>query len=160
VHQFEARLEIIGINPYVQVPASILQDLFTLAGKRKGPIPIKGTINGKSYRQTLVRYQGDWCLYVNTTMLKKSPQRIGEIVRLTISYDPSDRSVNMHPKLKNALLKTPAANQVFNNLIPSRQKEIVRYIAQLKSEESVDRNVKRAIDFLLGKDRFAGRDKP
>jgi hypothetical protein len=39
------------------------------------------------------------------------------------------------------------------------QKEIMRYINNLKTTESVERNVERAIRFLLGKDRFVGRDK-
>ena len=33
-------------------------------------------------------------------------------------------------------------------------------IANLKTEKSVERNVTRAINFLLGKERFVGRDKP
>ena len=39
-------------------------------------------------------------------------------------------------------------------------KEIVRYIDGLKTERSIDRNVERALDFLLGKGRFVGRDRP
>ncbi|MCB0523292.1 MAG: YdeI/OmpD-associated family protein [Saprospiraceae bacterium] len=50
--------------------------------------------------------------------------------------------------------------EIFDALPASRRKEIVRYIANLKTEESVERNVSRAIGFLLGKERFIGRDKP
>jgi uncharacterized protein YdeI (YjbR/CyaY-like superfamily) len=66
----------------------------------------------------------------------------------------------MHPKLNSALQKNKNAKQTFNSLPPSRQKEIMRYIGNLKSEEAVDKNVKRAISFLTGKERFVGRDKP
>jgi hypothetical protein len=45
-------------------------------------------------------------------------------------------------------------------MAPSRQKEIVRYIDSPKTEESVDRNVHRALAFLLGEGRFVGRDEP
>lgn len=55
---------------------------------------------------------------------------------------------------------TPAARAVFDGLAPSRQREIVRYIDGLKTEASVDRNVERARDFLLGRGRFIGRDHP
>ena len=54
----------------------------------------------------------------------------------------------------------PAAKDVFDDMAPSRRKEIVRYIDGLKTEESVDRNVRRALDFLLGKGRFVGRERP
>lgn len=49
---------------------------------------------------------------------------------------------------------------MFEKLSPSKQKEIVRYITNLKTEKSVDKNVSRAINILLGKDQFVGRDEP
>jgi hypothetical protein len=49
---------------------------------------------------------------------------------------------------------------IFKQAGRSRQQEIVRYISFLKTEESIDRNILRAIDFLTGKGRFVGRGKP
>ena len=69
--EFTAKLDIIGINPFVFVPEHILVALKAQAGKSKGPIPISGTINGVDFRQTLVKYSGTWRLYVNTEMLKE-----------------------------------------------------------------------------------------
>lgn len=155
---FSAVIEIIGINPYVRVPEEILQRLFEAHGKDKGPIPVKGTLNDKPYTQNLMKFKGVWRLYINTTMLKNSPKRIGETISLTIAYDPEDRSILMHPKLEAALNNTPTAKMKFERLTPSVQKEIIRYISHLKTEESVNRNVERAINFLLGKERFAGRE--
>ncbi|HXC05387.1 MAG TPA: YdeI/OmpD-associated family protein, partial [Bacteroidia bacterium] len=54
--------------------------------------------------------------------------------------------------------ETEKALAVFEQLPPYRRKEIVRYIASLKAEESVERNVLKVIQHLLGKARFAGRD--
>jgi hypothetical protein len=157
---FKANIDIIGINPFVFVPDNILQAIFNQAGKNKGHIPISGTINGKVYQQTLVKYSGHWRLYINTTMLNNSPNRIGEAVDITIEFDPTDRAIQSHPKLVKALEENPDAQRIFDSLPPSRQKEIIRYILFLKTEESVDKNVNRAIDFLMGKGRFVGRDKP
>jgi len=159
-HSFTAKLEIIGINPYVAIPETILQALFEAAGKDKGPIPITGTVNGKPYLQTLVKYAGAWRLYINTAMLEKSPQRIGEEITATIGFDPKDRTLAMHPLLKEAIDGNPAAKSVFDGLPPSRKKEIVRYIANLKTEEKIASNIAKAINFLLGKEKFAGREKP
>ena len=158
--RFEATLEIIGINPFVFVPSKILEEIFRLAGKDRSPIPVRGTVNGNPYLQTLVKYGGAWRLYINTSMLAKSPQRIGETLLLTVTYDPSDRSIPIPVALKEALEANPAAAAVFNAIIPSRRLEIVRYIAHLKSEESIRKNVRKAVEFLLGNGRFAGRDKP
>ncbi|HYH14728.1 MAG TPA: YdeI/OmpD-associated family protein [Flavisolibacter sp.] len=93
-------------------------------------------------------------------MLKHSPKKIGETVKIAIAFDPTDRTIEAHPKLVKALEESPAAKKVFDSLPASRQKEIVRYISFLKTEGSIDKNVSRAINFLLGKDRFIGRDHP
>jgi hypothetical protein len=160
IHTFNATIEIIGINPFVFVPDIILTDIFRQAGKNKGTIPIRGTINSLPYKQTLVKYSGDWRLYINTLMLKNSPKRIGENIHLTIEFDPSDRTIQPHPKFVKALRENNQAKTIFDSLTPSLQLEIVRYIANLKTEESINRNILKAIDFLVGKGRFIGRDKP
>ena len=157
---FKANLEIIGINPFVFVPEQILAQIFIDAKKGKGQIPVCGAVNGKDYIQTLLRYKGDWRLYINTTMLKDSPKRIGELIEITIIYDPKDRSIQPHPKLTKALKENKEAKKVFDKLSPSKQKEIVRYISFLKSEESIRVNIEKAIGFLTGKNRFIGRDTP
>jgi hypothetical protein len=159
-YEFNAVLEIIGINPFVGIPENILENIFKQAGRNKSPIPVTGKINNNPYKQTLVKYKGSWRLYINTHMLKNSPQKIGENIILTIAFDPNKRTLKPHPKLLEALEKNNEAKKIFDGLPPSKRHEIIRYISFLKSEESVDRNIKKAIDFLLGKGRFVGRDKP
>ena len=158
--KFKAKLEIIGINPFVFVPGKILQSLFKEAGRDKGPIRIKGTVNDVTYKQTLVKYSGKWRLYINTVMLPHSPKRIGEIITVTIAFDTESREVEAPPKFTAALSKNKAAQKTFNALPPSRKNEIVRYLANLKSDEALEKNIKRALGFLTGKERFVGRDKP
>lgn len=160
MNKFTATLEIIVGNPYVFLPPDILDQIFQQAGQYKGPIPVCGTINGKPYQQSLVKYSGAWRLYINMNMLKDSPRRIGEVIEVEVAFDPSDRTIIPHPKWTAALAKNETATEVFEGLSPSRQKEIVRYISNLKTEGSVEKNVQRAINFLLGKERFVGRDHP
>ena len=155
--KFKAEIKLIGINPFVFVPEEILAALFKKFGKDKGPIPIKGSINNVKYRQTLVRYRGDWRLYINTSMLPNSPQRIGETIEVSVAIDFGDRTIPPHPLLAKALAKNSAARKKFDSLAPSLQKEIVRYISLQKTETSIVRNVERAISFLLGKGSFVGR---
>jgi Bacteriocin-protection, YdeI or OmpD-Associated/Domain of unknown function (DUF1905) len=158
--KFNAEINIIGVNPYVQVPDKILQNIFRKSGKNKGAIPIKGTINGIPYKQTLIRYSGDWRLYINTTMLHHSPRRIGEIIKVSVEYDPEPRVITPHPGFKKELNRNKEAKVVFDHLPPSRRLEIVRYLANLKTEKALEINILRAINYLLGKERFVGRDKP
>jgi len=126
---FKAQLEIIGINPFVFVPAAILESLFRDAGISKGYIPVKGKVNDREYVQTLLRFKGEWRLYIN-------------------------------PELEAAFALNAEAKQVFDGLSPSKRKEIIRYISSLKTAESRRSNIQKAIGFLLGKNRFVGREKP
>src|SRR5215831_14227445 len=119
MHNFKATLEIIGVNPFVFVPEPILNEIFIQANKNKGHIPVCGTINGKKYIQTLVKYSGEWRLYINTAMLKDSPKRIAETVDITIQFDPKDRIIQPHPKLIKALDEDLEAKKVFDSLSPS-----------------------------------------
>ena len=157
---FKAKIEIIGINPYVLLPDELLLALFKQAGKVKGAIPVKGKIEGHNFIQNLVKYSGKWRFYLNTPMRKASNKDVGDRAAFEIEFDPAERVTPMHPKLQQALKKDTKAKKVFDTLAPSRQKEILRYINFLKSEESIDNNIKKAISFLHSREKFVGRGKP
>lgn len=157
---FSAKIEIIGINPFVYLPNNVLQSIFTQANKDKGKIPVRMKIEGYEFIQTLVKYSGHWRLYLNTPMRKMAKKEVGDTADFEIVFDSEIRVIPMHPKLTEALKQNPKAQQIFDNLRPSLQLEIVRYISFLKTVESVDKNVLQAVNFLLGKQRFIGRDKP
>lgn len=156
-NHFTTKLEIIGINPFVFLPEEVLNAIFKASGKNKSPIPVKGTVNGREFRQNLMKYLGEWRLYINFTMLKDSPKRIGEIIEVSVEYDDSDRSVPIHPELDQAIKENPVALKNFENLIPSRKLELVRYINNLKSEESIRRNIDKIIRHLKGETDFFGK---
>ena len=157
---FLAKIEIIGINPFVYLPDTILNSLFVQANKSKGHISIKGTINDNPYKQTLVKYSGEWRLYINTTMLKNSPKRIGEIIEISILYDTESREVPMLIEFAEALKLDKKANLIFEKLSVPRKADIVRNLVKLKTKESLGKNIARAINFLNGKESFLGRQKP
>ncbi len=160
MQSFKTKIDIIGINPFVLLPEKVLNAVFKQAKKDKGPIQVKGKIDGHNFIQTLVKYKGEWRLYINGPMLKVSNKNVGESVKIEIEFDPEERKIAFHPKLKVAIDKNKKAKTVFDSLAPSLQKEIIRYIANLKTEASVEKNIKLAIQFLLGKVRWIGRDRP
>ena len=159
MRSFSATIEKIGVNPYVLLPDPVLKSIFKFAGKEKGAIPVRGTLNGKIFLQTLVKYNGKWRLYLNTPMRKAAGIEVGDIAHVKIEFDLQLRVIEMHPLLSAALQKDPLAKAAFDILSPSRQKEIKRYIANLKTEESVMLNVAKIIRHLSGKERFAGRER-
>lgn len=156
---FTAAIRMIGINPYVLLPEATLKKLFAQAGKDKGPIPVRLTVDGHAFTQTLVKFASAWRLYLNGPMLKAARKSVGDAVSVRVAFDPSDRSTPMPSALEAALKKNTDARKAFDSLVPSRRKEIMRYIGHLKSEEAIKKNVARAIGFLVGGEGFAGRNK-
>jgi len=157
--KFHAEIEIIGINPFVFLPDDVLQNVFKQSGTDRGKIPVKMTIEGHEFRQTLIKYAGHWRLYLNTPMRKAAQKEVGDRATFEVRYDPAKREIPIPPKFKKALKENPDAKRVYDELAPSLRLEIVRYLSRLKTKESLDRNVARAINFLLGKERFIGRDE-
>jgi hypothetical protein len=147
---FNATIALLGVNPYVSVPGPVLKALFAAAGRDKGPIPIKVTIASACLRQTLVRYHGDWRLYLNTEMRKVANKQVGDRLKLVIEFDPAPRTERKPPAFERALRKDTAARQAFDELTPSRQKEILRYLNNLKTKESLTRSVTNVVSHLRG----------
>ena len=148
--KFKARILIIGVNPYVLIPENILDKLFIQANKKNLPIPIKGSLNGKPYLANAVRYQGKNRLYLNGIMRKVANVDVGDLVEVEIEYDPKPRIEPMPEKFKMALEKNPQAQAVFEKFPPSHKKEILRYLNSMKTEESLDRNIKKVLTHLKG----------
>ncbi len=148
---FSGLIMIIGVNPYLNVPQKILTAIFKQAGKDKGPIPVTGKLNDKPFIQTLVRYQGKWRLYLNTPMRKAAGIDVGDKATVEIAFDPKPRVEPMPPKFKLALSKDKTAKEAYEKLIPSRKKEILRYLNSMKTEASLEKNIEKFLLHLHGK---------
>jgi uncharacterized protein YdeI (YjbR/CyaY-like superfamily) len=91
-----------------------------------------------------------------------SRTKLGDVVSIDLAFDETYRNGPQHavPGLLQAALDgddTMAKN--WAKLTPSRQKEILRYFAALKTQEAKDRNVERMVRILGGDaGRFMGRD--
>jgi hypothetical protein len=140
---FEARIYKVGINPCVKVPGKITARMIA----KRGYIPIKGRINNHSFFQTLVPVKNaEYRLYVNGPMLKGAGVKNGDRVRFSIEQNFEPRIVETSvPKEFRKRLKEGGLEPAFRKLIPSRQKEILRYMNYLKTEEALLRNIDKTI---------------
>lgn len=153
---FSTKIYKIGINPVVDPPYEILTVIFEQAGRSKGPIPVRGQLNGSEFVQTLVKYQGAWRLYINGPMLKASGLEVGDTAKIEIEFDPEPRDVPVPAAFAIALKKDKIAKTEYEKLTPSRKKEILRYLGFLKNGESLDRNIER----IIGQLRCEPSNKP
>lgn len=145
---FTASIEIIGINPYVEVPDEVLHVLFKQSKKSKGPIAVKGKLNGKPYIQHVVKYKGLWRLYLNTPMRQAAGIEVGDVAKVKIEFDNRVRETPMHPELAKALAANKKVKEVFDAQAPYRQKEMMRYLNSMKTAESVKRNIVKIMNSL------------
>lgn len=144
-YSFSATIYKIGINLVVDVPASITQQLRAT----KGYIPVKGVIENHPFEQTLCPVKGkEYLLYVNGLMLKGSGMKQGDTAHFSIEQNLEKRKDETFPEvLREKLIEQNLLSQ-FEALMPSRQKEIFRYIHYLKTEEALGRNLDKVIRML------------
>lgn len=149
--KFSSIVEIVDINPYVPIPNKVLRELQKAAKKDKGSIPVKGTLKGKYFTQTVVKFRGLWRLYLNTYMREDTGVAVGDRVTVKLEFDPEPIIVPIPKQLAAELAKNNQAKKAFASLPPSHQKEINRYLTSLKTEASMERNVEKIIRYLTGK---------
>jgi len=149
MHHFSAKIYKTGINAAVDVPKEITDALQPV----KGYIRISGTINGNAFRQTLVPVKGaHYRLFVNIPMLKGGAVAIGDTAKFSIEQDLTrvENDYEMNDVLL-AELKRYKLETAFEALTPSRRKDILKYLAYLKTEETVRKNVAKVIGQLKEK---------
>jgi len=151
MYTFSVKVHIIDINPYVKMPESIIRSLHTEMKKAAGPIPVKGKLQGKAFSTTVVKFRGMWRLYLNTPMRRAANTDVGDTVSVKIWLDKTSRKVPSPRKFTLALARNKKAKAAFEKLAPSRRKEILLYLNNLKQEETLERNIGKVMQFLEGK---------
>jgi hypothetical protein len=147
---FRAKIRLLDVNPYVAVPARERRAIFRAAGRDTGPIPVQGTLDLVPFRQTFVKYQGAWRLYLNTPLRRALGKDVGDVVDVQVEFDATPRHEPLPALLKSALAERPEARRRYAALTPSRQKEICRYLNGLKTEQSRQRNLSKVLSYLCG----------
>ncbi len=160
--KFTGNIDIREGNPYILVTK---KHVTAIKFGWKKPLPVLVQINGKPddpWRINMMPVgDGRFYLYLHGDVRKASNTKVGDTVKVDLSFDSEYRSGPRHSMpewFSSALDKNPRAKKNWKALIPSRQKEILRYFSWLKSQEAKDRNLKRALKVLSGNsDRFMAR---
>jgi hypothetical protein len=161
--RFRERIKIKGINPYVLVSherANVIRQSW------RGAMPVTVRLNQQPELGTktnlIPKGDGSFYLYLNTIMRKAASVGVGDEVVIQLEADPDYRAGPAHPlprQFNEALKRSTEARRRWRALPPSRQKEILRYFATLKTSGALERNVAKAVGVLLGeKARFMARE--
>jgi hypothetical protein len=161
--RFTATIDIRGINPFVPVSAARAEKI--QSGWRKA-MPVKVRINGEPQEAWRINMmpagQGAFYLYLHESVRTASGTGVGDKVKVEVEFDGDYRggpAPQMPLPLAKALKARPAAMKQYKALSPSRQKELVRHFARLKTEAAIERNLAMALRVLEGHPgRFMARD--
>lgn len=151
MYSFKAKIYKTGINWCVDVPFKISD----LLKKEKGYIRIKGKINGFEFIQTLVPVKNaKYRLFVNGLMMKGGYTALGQTAEFSIEQNTTkiENEYVFHPALKKALLLNDLSKD-FKALTPTRQKDILKYLSYIKTEETLMKNIAKVISQLSKKDK-------
>src|SRR4051812_48285720 len=135
---FTATLELAGKTATgMTVPPDVVERLG--AGKRP---PVKVTINGYTYRNTIAVMGGRFMLGVAAEHRAAAGVAAGEKLKVTLELDAQPRTVDVPADLAKAL-KTARATEAFDRLSFTHRKEHVRAIEEAKKPETRQRRIEK-----------------
>lgn len=141
---FGGTIKKVGINPCIDAPLRVGREFGT-----RGYIPVRGTINGAAFVQTLVPVGGGrHRLFINRIMLDAAGVEVGDRIEVTVRRNRSVRQEPVPPLFAKAMKASAVASATWTTLTPSRRKEILRYLNSAKRPQTLERNVQRTIAML------------
>ena len=139
------------LNPCVEVPDNIVEELHTLAGRERGPVQVKCELKKHVYDANVVKYKGAWRLYLHGIMRKETGIEVGDTIRVVLKYDPEPRMPPTPKEFSTALAENKPAKNIWKLQPRSRRKEVLLYLNGLKTKVSLMRNVDKVIAQLMEK---------
>jgi hypothetical protein len=132
-----------GTATGIRIPDEILESLG--AGKRP---PVRVTINGYTYRNTVAVYGGEYLVGVSAEHRAGAGVAGGDEVDVDIQLDTAPREVNVPADFAAALAAEPEARRTFDRLSYSNKSWHVLQIEGAKTDETRQRRIARSIDVL------------
>lgn len=114
-------------------------------GKR---LPVRVTINGYTYRNTVAVYGGQYMIGVAAEHRAKAGIAAGDVIEVELALDTEPRVVVMPPDLAEALAPHAGARERFEKLSYTNQKEMVRSIEDAKADATRLRRIEKAVETL------------
>jgi hypothetical protein len=144
--RFEALLLLSGKTATgIEIPATVIEEL----GAGKKP-PVLVTLNGHTYRSTVASRGGRYLVGVSAENREAAGVSAGETLTVDIEIDGEPREVPVPAELGAALGAHPDAKAAFQELSPSKKQQFTLPIERAKTDETRQRNVKKALDALQG----------
>lgn len=126
-----------------EVPAEVVDALG--AGKRP---PVRVTINGYTYRNTVAVYGGVYLIGVSAEHRGPAGVSGGDVVDVDLELDTAPREVEVSPELQAALDADPAARATFDKLSYSNKSWHALQVTGTNNPETRARRIEKSIAAL------------
>jgi len=114
----------------------------------KARVPVCGTINGVSYRRSIMNMGEGHMMVVNRELREAAKVQAGDTVEIVMQRDTAPRVVEVPADLKKALSGSQKAKSLFDKLSYTHQKEYVGWITGAKREETRKGRIEKSITML------------
>ena len=120
----------------------------TAVGEGARRFPVVATVNGYSWRTSVVRMGGEFLVGLNRDVRRQAGVEAGDAVEVGLELDTAPRVVEVPEALAEALAADAQARAFFDGLAYTHRKEYAQWIAEAKRENTRERRVARAIEML------------
>jgi hypothetical protein len=142
--RFRTTLQVAGKTAMgFEVPPEVVESLG--AGKRP---PVRVTINGYTYRNTVAVYGGVYLVGVAAEHRAPAGVAGGDIVDVDLELDTAPREVEVPPELQAALEADPAARATFDKLSYSNKSWHALQVTGTNNPETRTRRIEKSIATL------------
>ena len=125
------------------VPASVVEALG--AGKRP---PVRVTINGYTYRNTVAVYGGQYLIGVSDQHRRAAGVAAGDMLDVELELDTEPREVTVPADLAAALDADPTVRRAFDALSYSQRSGHVQSVVGAKTEATRKRRIEKVVSDL------------
>lgn len=132
-----------GGGAYVDVPF----DVEEAYGKKR--VPIVATIDGATYRGSLVRMRSEChMLLIRKDIRAKIGKDVGDTVQVTLEEDTTPRTIAVPADLAEALAGDAAAAAFFEGLSFTHRREYVTWVEEAKREATRRGRIEKTVALL------------
>ena len=137
------------LQPRGPAAAVILDDAQVAAvGEGAKRFPVVATVNGYTWRTTVVRMGGEFLLGLSKEVRQGAGAEAGDEVDVTLELDTAPREVEVPEALAAALAADPEAKASFDRMAFTHRKEYARWIADAKQEQTRQRRLGQALEMI------------
>jgi Bacteriocin-protection, YdeI or OmpD-Associated/Domain of unknown function (DUF1905) len=159
-YRFLATIYKIWVMRHVDVPEDIADALIadmrrgavSAGGKKTAPpkhVPVVATVNHMSVQTTLVPAgAGRFRLTLNTPLRKAGAADTGDVIGVTLKFDPNSREVDVPAGYLKELSRNAVAKKEFERLPPGHRRQLLAYYIRIKSPAAREKAMEKTIDHL------------